>query len=88
MRSNDVLEYFNEIRLKCLLNGARKVSIDDCSQSMSLPCRTPVMHKYSGYSAEEVEPWTWALNHMLHIRKSGGGKYSKQHTVADKYSHE
>ncbi|KAF8385396.1 hypothetical protein PRIPAC_74538 [Pristionchus pacificus] len=49
---------------------------------------TPVMHKYSGYSAEEVEPWTWALNHMLHIRKSGGGKYSKQHTVADKYSHE
>ncbi|GMR62145.1 hypothetical protein PMAYCL1PPCAC_32340, partial [Pristionchus mayeri] len=49
---------------------------------------TPVMHKYSGYSAEEVEPWVWALNHMMHIRASGRGAYAQQHTVSDKYSHE
>ncbi|GMR33642.1 hypothetical protein PMAYCL1PPCAC_03837, partial [Pristionchus mayeri] len=49
---------------------------------------TPVMHKYSGYKAEEVEPWMWELNHMMYIRNSGVGVNGKLNTAFQKYSHE
>ncbi|GMS78308.1 hypothetical protein PENTCL1PPCAC_483 [Pristionchus entomophagus] len=48
----------------------------------------PVMHKYSGYAAEEVEPWMWELNHMMYIRKEGAGVNAKLLTAFQKYSHE
>ncbi|KAF8383517.1 cyb-3, partial [Pristionchus pacificus] len=49
---------------------------------------TPVMHKYSGYKAEEIEPWMWELNHMMYIRTSGVGVNAKLNTAFQKYSHE
>ncbi|GMT34391.1 hypothetical protein PFISCL1PPCAC_25688, partial [Pristionchus fissidentatus] len=49
---------------------------------------TPVMHKYSGLKAEEVEPWCWELNHMLYVRRSSMGVNPKLLTAFQKYSHE
>lgn len=49
---------------------------------------TPVMQKYSGLKAEQVEPWVWTLNHMLHMRLSGKGVNAKLVTAYQKYSHE
>uniref|UniRef100_A0A0K0DKS4 G2/mitotic-specific cyclin-B3 n=1 Tax=Angiostrongylus cantonensis TaxID=6313 RepID=A0A0K0DKS4_ANGCA len=46
---------------------------------------TPVLHKYSGYKAEDVEPLMWELNHMMHKRRL---IYDRLETVLSKYSHE
>lgn len=62
-----------KIMISCIVNVSR---------------RTPVMHKYSGYKAEEIEPWMWELNHMMYIRTSGVGVNAKLNTAFQKYSHE
>ncbi|CAI4228638.1 unnamed protein product [Auanema sp. JU1783] len=46
---------------------------------------TPVLHKYSGYRQDEIEPLMSEVNHMMHVRKA---KYSNLETVASKYDHE
>ncbi|EYC11486.1 hypothetical protein Y032_0050g1937 [Ancylostoma ceylanicum] len=46
---------------------------------------TPILQKYSGYKAEDVEPLMWELNHMLHKRRV---MYDRLETVFSKYSHE
>ncbi|CAJ0604052.1 unnamed protein product [Cylicocyclus nassatus] len=46
---------------------------------------TPILQKYSGYKAEEVEPMMWELNHMLYKRRV---MYDRLETVFSKYSHE
>ncbi|KJH48023.1 cyclin domain protein [Dictyocaulus viviparus] len=46
---------------------------------------TPILHKYSGYKAEDVEPLMWELNHMMHKRQV---IYDRLETVFSKYNHE
>ncbi|PIO68924.1 cyclin domain protein [Teladorsagia circumcincta] len=46
---------------------------------------SPILHKYSGYKADDVEPLMWELNHMLHKRRI---MYERLETVFSKYSHE
>lgn len=46
---------------------------------------SPVLHKYSGYRSDEVEPLMWELNHMMHMRAI---QYGRLETVFSKYSHE
>ncbi|VDN21921.1 unnamed protein product [Cylicostephanus goldi] len=46
---------------------------------------TPILQKYSGYKAEEVEAMMWELNHMLYKRRV---MYDRLETVFSKYSHE
>ncbi|KHJ81417.1 hypothetical protein OESDEN_18897, partial [Oesophagostomum dentatum] len=47
--------------------------------------RTPILQKYSGYKAEDVEPLMWELNHMMYKRRV---MYDRLETVFSKYSHE
>ncbi|GMT34126.1 hypothetical protein PFISCL1PPCAC_25423 [Pristionchus fissidentatus] len=49
---------------------------------------TPVMHKYSGYEADEVESWVWELNHMMTMKQSKKGVYPKLKETVEKYSQE
>ncbi len=52
---------------------------------MRVHLQTPLLHKYSGYSLNEVEPLMWKLDHMLKMRPI---VYEKLVTVHTKYSHE
>ncbi|KAJ1368949.1 hypothetical protein KIN20_030315 [Parelaphostrongylus tenuis] len=46
---------------------------------------TPVLHKYSGYKADDIEPLMWELNHMMHKRRV---MYDRLETVFSKYNHQ
>lgn len=43
-----------------------------------------VLHKYSTYTVEDIEPLMYSLNHMLHCFQT---KYPRLQTVVSKYSH-
>ncbi len=58
-----------------------KRQVDGC-----LTCRSPVLHKYTGYTRKDVEPVMWMVNHMMHISRQQ--KFRKNNTVYSKYSHE
>ena len=62
-------------------HDSTKRQVDGC-----LTCRSPVLHKYTGYTRKDVEPVMWMVNHMMHISRQQ--KFRKNSTVYSKYSHE
>ncbi|VDK52100.1 unnamed protein product [Anisakis simplex] len=60
----------------CFLMALRMKKLGDWSA---------ILHKYSGYKLEEVEPLMWRLNHMMRMRPK---VYDRLVTAHNKYSHE